>query len=388
MTVNQTIAFVGNTSWGLFQFRLPVMRYLQEKGYRVVAIAPRDAFSSGLIAAGIPFYHLPLNNYSTNPLREWRHILTFRQLYKKTSPDLIFHYTIKPNVYGTLAARSLGIPAIAVTTGIGHLPLAPNRLIRGVLGQLYRLSGKVSRETWFLNQSDLDYFLQRRLVPADRARILPGEGVDVLHYHYVYRNERPGMQTTFLFMGRLLRDKGIYELVQAARRLLRAGANVHFQVLGPIDPSNPQSVSFEELMQWQAEDLFEYLGEAADVRPYLAKADALVLPSYREGLSRSLMEAASTGLPIIASDVPGCRETVTPGQNGFRCIPRNVGSLLDQLLHFHELPVEQKRLMGVRSRQKALEAFDQNLILPYYQQAIERALGPAPRRSAKKVARV
>ena len=370
----KTIALVSNTSWSLYNFRLGLIRHLKARGFRIVVIAPKDAFTAKLIAEGIDYKEVEIHNYGINPLNEIKLIFSLIHLYKEIRPDLIFHYTIKPNIYGSFAAWYCRIPSIIITTGLGHLFEFKNWLVRTITLFLYRMACQLSKESWFLNSNDLDVFVYKLIVKKSKTLLLKSEGID-LDWFSPQTSKKHIKTTVFLFAGRLLEDKGILVFRDAAEIIKKKYHNVEFQVLGFVDQSNPNSIEYEKLLEWQKQNIIRYLGETTDVRPYLANCDCLVFPSfYREGVSRILMEASAMERPIITTDNVGCREVVDNGINGFVIPIKDIKSLAAAIEEFLLMNKENREIMGKAGRRKMEREFDETLVLNVYDQAVERYL--------------
>jgi glycosyltransferase involved in cell wall biosynthesis len=370
------IAIVSNTSWSVYNFRLGLIRDWRQKGIEVIVIAPKDGFSAKLISEGFTYEHVALDNYGVNPFQELLTIRALRQIYKRHKVDFVFHYTIKPNIYGTIAARLCGIPSIAVTTGLGHLFTFKNGMVHLATLSLYRFAAWLSKEVWFLNEDDLQIFLQKRVVSPQKTHLLPSEGINTEWFAPLdFEVAQPKEKTVFLFAGRLLKDKGVVELAEAAAAIRKRYPSAEFRLLGFIDPTNPNSVTAEQIHRWQQHDILRYMGETTDVRKAIDECDCLVFPSYyREGISRILLEAASMGKPIITSDNVGCREVVEHEYNGFLCRPRDSQDLANVIQRFLSLSPQERQKMGQNGRAKVMEAFDEKIILQHYWRTITHYL--------------
>ncbi|RYE53753.1 MAG: glycosyltransferase family 1 protein [Sphingobacteriales bacterium] len=367
--LTKTVIFVGNTSWSMWNFRSGILKHLKRKGYRVIVAAPNDKFVDEMKANGIEFVPLKfLNRKGLNPLQDFLLFLELLRLYLKKRPNFIFHYTAKPNIYGSFAAGLSRTWSCAMVSGLGYAFMREN-LFRKFVTALYRYSFQFSKKVIFLNQDDLDDFIMLRILPDFEKTILfNGEGVDTGYFKSSYsKNEHSKI---FLFVGRLLKDKGINEYVEAAKILKKKYNNTIFQILGPLDANNPAGISEEKLNEWIAEGDVTYLGESHDVRPQMESATAIVLPSYMEGLSRVLMEAASMGIPILASDIRGCKETVEVGKNGILFEPKSSVSLVEALDKFMKLTAEEIEEYGQHSRQKAVKEFAEFEIIKKYDQLL------------------
>lgn len=374
MSTNNKIVLVSNTSWSLYNFRLGLIRALNKEGYEVTVVAPRDSFTSKLISEGISYKELNIKNYSINPFDDLKLILQLFRIYKQIKPGLIFHYTIKPNIYGGIAAFLNKIPSILVTTGLGHLFEFKNFILRWITLFLYRIAAWMSKELWFLNENDRDVFVYKRIVRAKKAKVIKGEGINTFWFTPKKRKNFHGLQR-FLFAGRLIWDKGVQEYVEAARIINSRHRNTKFEIIGFIDQSNPKSIPYEQIYKWQKEKTIKYLGETSDIRPFLNKANCLVFPSYyREGISRILMEAASMETPIITTDNVGCRDLVDDGVNGYLVEPKNVNDLVEKIESFLELSAEDKLVMGKMGRKKMVKHFEERLIIDEYLKTVDRYL--------------
>ncbi|MCF8108714.1 MAG: glycosyltransferase family 4 protein [Desulfohalobiaceae bacterium] len=293
--MQQTIAISANTSWYLYNFRKSLIQRLQASIFDVVAVAPNDAYSEKLQGLVSAYYPLKMDANGTSIHRDLLTCYAYYRTYRRIKPALVLQYTPKTNIYGTLAARWAKIPCINNIAGLGTAFLRSGLLPWLVRG-LYKGSQPHAFRLFFQNPDDLATFSRYRLVPQDRIVLLPGSGVDVQHFSPRERNGRDSF--TFLLLGRLLWDKGVGEYVEAARILKNRDHSLCFQLLGQMNPSNPRSVGKDQLGQWQEEGLIEWLGEVEDVRPSIAEADCVVLPSYREGTPRSLLEAAAMAKPL------------------------------------------------------------------------------------------
>ena len=356
------IALVANTSWNLVHFRSSLAEQLQESGYRVLAIAPPGAYAERLRVHPFSRYQAwtKLRAHGQNLLQEWAAACELRQLYRFLRPDLTLHFTIKPNLYGSWASSRLDIPSISTITGLGYPFLHPgggNRLVP----YLYREALKGAAATVFQNEDDRSLFLKKRLVDPARAHLIPGSGVDTRFFHPLSENHREGT-FTFLYTGRLLRDKGILEYLKAACQIAESRPRLRFWIAGEMEPENPAALTHRELAPYFSHPAFKYWGFLDDIRPVLAQADVFVLPSYREGMPRAVLEAMAMGKPIVTTDAAGCKETVEPGENGLLVPVRNVEALTSAMQQLMDLPPAVLQEMGEKSRQRALDRFNMQAI--------------------------
>lgn len=380
---NKTIAIFINTSWNIYNFRLELMKSLQREGYRIVAIAPRDRYSIKIEQAGFEYHQIDINNMGTNPLEDFVLTAKLVRLYRKIRPDLLLHYTIKPNLYGNYAAKLVGIPVISNISGLGTVFLN-NNLSSRVARQLYRFSLRIPSKVFFQNQHDRNHFVDTKLVALNKTELLPGSGIDHQRYVPVKKKHNEGRPFVFLLIARMLKDKGIVEFVEAAQLLqLRRGGErdgeqqqrVEFWLLGAMYPGNPTAINDEEIEAWTKQESIRYLGETDDVISMIAQSDCVVLPSYREGLSRVLLEAASMAKPLVTTNVPGCMDVVDDGVNGYLCKPKDAQDLAKQMEKMLQLSRNEIEEMGIAGRRKIIDEYSEHLVIDKYLDAVKEILG-------------
>lgn len=359
----RTIVLSANSDWNIANFRTGLIRALQGAGYRPVVIAPPDpAAESRMGELGVERIPVRIDRSGLNPVADLNLLRTYRSLLRRLKPAAYLGYTIKPNIYGSLAAASLGIPAIPNVSGLGTA-FMKNGPLQQIVTRLYRVGFSRAPAVFFQNDEDRVLFVGRKLVCDNQAHVLPGSGIDLERFTPTPLPDGP---PTFLFVGRLLRDKGVVEFVEAARSLRSVVSGSRFQLLGPLDHGNRTAVTRPELERWVEEGLVEYLGTTDDVRPYITDATAVVLPSYREGLPRSLLEGAAMARPLVASDVPGCRQVIDEGSNGYLCDARDVASLAAAMRRVVESSSEQRSAMGEAGRRKVQEQFSEEYVIRSY----------------------
>ena len=366
---------VVNTSWNIYNFRLNLMHSLMKDGFRVIALAPKDDYSKKLKREGFEWINLPFDNDSTNPLKETIQIKYFYKIYKSIMPDIILHYTIKPNIYGTLAAKLLNIPVINNVSGLGTIFLN-NNLTSTVAKQLYRFSFQYAHKVFFQNYDDLDLFVNNKLVSKKHTDRVPGSGIDISKFKSHHKKAEENEQIIFLFIARLIREKGIEEYIEAIKMIKKMTfkKQVKFQIIGDLYPSNPSAIQEEELKGWIEEELIEYLGYQDDVKSFIEKSSCVVLPSYREGLSKSLLEAGSMERPIITTNVSGCRDVVEDGVNGYLCEVEDSHSLKEQFIKMIGLSLRQREEMGKKGRKKVINEFSDERVIDKYLTSIHEIL--------------
>jgi len=358
-----------NGAWFIVNFCAGLIRSLQRAGYEPIVFAPTEpALEPRIRELGVRHFDVRLERSGVNPLADLRLLASYRRLMKTVRPVAYLSYTIKPNIYGSLAASSLGIPAIPNVSGLGTAFMRSGAL-QWIVTRLYRIAFRRVPIVHFQNRDDRELFLGRRIIDLERTRLVPGSGIDLKRFKSTPVRDGPPV---FLFIGRLLGDKGVVEYVRAARLLRNELPDARFQLLGPLDVDNRTAIREPKLQGWVSKGLIEYLGATDDVRPFIRAASAVVLPSYREGLPRSLVEAAAMGRPLIATDVPGCREVVEDGVNGFLCKPADTESLAGAMRKFAELPQKSRNAMGGASRRKAQDRFSDQIVVRTYLEGLKR----------------
>lgn len=372
MTENQPvskkklIALVANSAWSVYNFRLDLIRNLIPR-YDVLVIAPEDEFAAELKTEGCLFQNIHFNNRSENPFRDFTFYRSLKKIYRERKPDFIFHYVIKPNIYGSLAAAACGISSIAVITGLGYA-FARKNWLRKTVSFLYKRALKNTKEVWFLNRDDADIFIQRKLVAGHKVKILPGEGINP--EYFAARPFRPVARSKafqFLMSTRLLKSKGVRAYVDAARILKKKNRDIRFELIGFFEEHHPDSITAQDIRYWQRRNFIHYSGFAKDVRPFLNQADCLVFPSsYPEGVPRCLLEAASMEIPIITSRNRGCTEVVEDGVNGFLCAINDADDLARKMEQMVALSAAERAAMGKKGREIVKEKFDVQKILREY----------------------
>ncbi len=309
-------------------------------GLTVAAAVPTADYLPEVDELGITIYPIEMGRTGINPVHDLKTLWGFYRLIRRLKPNVVFGYTIKPVVYGSLAAKAAGVPRIySMITGLGHVfttDSAKNRRLQKVVSFLYRAGLACNKKVFFQNPDDLQEFTERRILSdASKAVRTFGSGVDIERFA---PTPLPEESLTFLFIGRLLTEKGIAEFCEAAGQLRAEYPAARFIAVGPHDPNLPHSCSAKDLERWKQEGNVEFIGGVSDVRPWIAQCSVFVLPSYREGTPRSVLEAMSMQRAIITSDAPGCRETVEEGINGFLVAPRSSGPLLNAMRKFAEQP--------------------------------------------------
>ena len=359
--------FFANTDWYLYNFRLALAKAVREMGIEVVLISPPGDFGPRLRAEGFRWIPVPMNRRSLNPWSEAKFIVELVSLYRRERPDIVHHFTIKPVIYGSIAARLAGIVRrVNAVTGLGHVFISQNiraGLLRPVVRSLmkFALNGPQGRLV-LQNGDDRDLFLKYKLVATGRVRLIRSSGVDTSKFRWISGNGNTRGRIRVLLATRLIWEKGIGEYVEAARLLKRDCGNIEFMIAGSNDEGNPASVPNAFISKWAGEGVIHPLGHVDNMAGLLSRVDIVVLPSYREGVPRILIEAAACGLPLVATDVPGCREIVAHNVNGLLVPAKDSISLAGAIRHLSANPDERVR-MGEAGRKKALEEFDEKIVI-------------------------
>ena len=367
------IAIVVNNSWYAWNMRANLGFVFQKKGYDVVFICPYDKYSEN-IKEHFEYIDIEVNTKGTNPIEDLKTIFRYYKTYKEVKPDIVLQYTIKPNIYGTIAASMLNIPTINNIAGLGTLFIKQS-FVTKIATWLYKVSQKKATKVFFQNQDDFKMFVDEGLVKKEKCDVLPGSGVDIEKFQPVVKEDNRVFK--FLLVSRMLWAKGIQEFVDAAKMIKEKYPNVEFQLLGHLDMKSPTAISKEQMDIWVKEGYVNYLGSSDDVRVEILQADCIVLPSfYREGIPRILLESASMEKPIITTNNVGCRDVLDDGVNGYLCEIKNSIDLADKMKKMLSLSDEQRKAMGKAGREKIVKEFDEQIVINKYLEAIEDILYP------------
>ncbi|TCK16752.1 glycosyltransferase involved in cell wall biosynthesis [Ancylobacter aquaticus] len=362
-----------NAAWNIWNFRRPVVQALLADGHLLTVLAPPDESVAELEGLGCRVLPLAMNAKGLNPAEGLQLLRRFKQVFRTERPDIVLSYTIKNNIFGAMAAQAVGVPFLPNVTGLGTAFLSGG-LLQVVAEALYRGAFGRLPIVFFQNGDDRDLFLQRHLVRDAQARVLPGSGIDLVRFAAT-NMPLPEAPPVFLMIARLLRDKGVIEFVEAARQVRVRHPAARFQLLGAAGSDNRSSIDAPTVQGWVAEGTVEYLGTTQDVRPHIAAATCIVLPSYREGAPRTLIEAAAMARPLIATDVPGCRAVIDKDISGYLCDVRSAASLAAAIERFLGLSEEARREMGRAGRAKMERHFDEALVVAAYRRAIAHLTG-------------
>ena len=358
----KTIALVANSTWNIHNFRLNLLDKFIGEGHDVIVIAPVDQYIE--YKEKYPAVkHVALRSMdrdSTNPLKDLVLTAELTRKYKRLKPDLVIHFTNKPNIYGAIAARRAKIDSIAIVTGLGYA-FIHNGFIKSVTTALYKYTSKYHKKFIFENIEDRELFENENIITRGQGISVKGCGVNTTYFH-PYPNQKVNEAMVFSFVGRLLYDKGVKEFVEAARIIKLRHPNTRFWLVGELDPDNPATVEKDELIEWVDSDIVYYHGFQRDVRPFISKSDCVVLPSYREAIPRTITEAMAMAKPVITTDTAGCREAVDVEVNGYLAKLRDANDLAESMQKIISLTEEERKSMGQAGRNIVMNQFDDRLI--------------------------
>ena len=366
--LKNTVLICSNYAWTIVNFRLPLIKRLKKAGYQVVVITQYDGYENQIAEYVDQIRPLFISRKGVNPLVDIITLLDLVKSFRKLKPDYLLLFTIKPIIYGAIVAKLFNVKTIVMITGLGTAFIADNWMTR-LVKLLYKFALSSVSTAFFQNNDDKDLFLNNRLADSEVCRLTPGSGLDTRQFPYRPLPLNNGI--IFILIARMLWDKGVGEYVEAAKIIKAKYPNTKFQLLGALDVENRTAIPNKRMAAWVDEGSVEYLGETSDVRTYIAEASCVVLPSYREGTSRVLLEAASMGRPIIASDVPGCREVVENGISGLLCRSKDYLDLSSQMESIINLSFEERKMMGIKGREKIKNEFNQDIVIDLYFDAIE-----------------
>lgn len=359
------VLVLANSSWNLQHFRSGVIRELLRRGHSVTTVSPD---SDGIKVDACPVRHRQcrMHRSSTNLLSECRTLYSVFRALLEEKPDVALLFTIKPNIYGSAMSRFMRFAAIPNVSGLGTSFLGSSRT-RKIVMLLYKFAFSGAAKVFFQNGDDRSLFINSRMVRADQATIIPGSGVNLSEFQPAPLPNAP----RFLMIARILGDKGVREYLEAATLVKRLTPTASFSLIGELDPANPTALSEKQFHAALQGGAVNYLGSSPDVRPFIREASAIVLPSYREGLPRSLLEGAAMGRPLIGSDVPGCREVVRPDITGFLCEARSINSLAAAMERMARISHDHRARLGANARRMVEEEFDEEFVVQAYAHAIE-----------------
>ena len=354
-----------NVGFVIYNFRYGLMKALEKRGYKVICVAQSDNSAEKIEKNGWKFISVSLERRGKNIIKDLKLFIEYIKIFHKEKPDYIFNFTIKPNIYGAVAAKLLGIPTINNVTGLGDM-FDGGRCNSKIVSLLYKIAFKFPKRIFFQNNDDMNIFLSNGLVKEDKCIRIPGSGVDTSKFVPVEKKTVDD-KIRFLFLGRISNKKGVRIINEVSKILTPKYPNIQFQLLGKIYTDEAEHISLEEIKEWEKQSNIRYLGTSSDVRNEISQADCIIFPSfYREGVPRSLIESAAMGKPILTTDNVGCRDIVEDGYNGYLAEPKSVESMLNIVEKFLNLRKDQQKILGENGRKKAVEQFDERIVIRSY----------------------
>jgi glycosyltransferase involved in cell wall biosynthesis len=368
------IAIVVNSAWAAYNFRMNLARSISKEGNDVIFVIPYDNVYSEKIKLHFKCYNLVINPMSLNPLKELKTFFYLLSIYKKIKPDLTCHFTIKLNIYGSIASWFLRIPNIANITGLGSAFLDKG-FYKFFAQFLYKQSLSFSSKVFIQNNEDLKFFIEEKITKKSMVELVPGSGVDLNKFKFnpYIRNSN---KFIFLMISRVIKDKGIYEYIDAIKIIKKTKIydSVEFQLLGEINSANNSVIKKTELDEWIKDDLIKYLGMNDKVENSIKDSNCIVLPSYREGMPRAILESFAIGRPAIVSNVAGCKEIVDHEKNGLICHVKSSKDLAQKMIMMLELTDETRLRYGENGRKKVESKFDEKIVINAYLKSINNIL--------------
>lgn len=361
------IVFFSNSSWSIYNFRKNLIKKLIKNGHEIIVLSSKDQSTIKLKNIGCSFFEIKIRNNQINILNDLVLIFKIKKILKKIKPDFIFNFTIKPLIYGTFIAGLLDIKTVNMMTGLGTIFIKKNYLTLIVI-ILYRISFINVYRVIFQNIDDKKLFNKLKIVNKKNSILSPGSGVDLNFFKF--KKNIFKKKTKFLFLGRLLKEKGTLEFIKVVKKFNKLNLNCEFQIIGDIDIKNPASITVNQLNSFKKLKNSKYKNFNSDVKRYIKWANCVVLPSYREGTPRSLLEALSMGRPIITTNAVGCREVIVNHKNGFMVKTKDVDSLFDAIKYFHYLSLKKKIQMSKYSRKFVSNKFDENKVINIYEKIL------------------
>lgn len=360
------ILVLANNDAGLYKLRKELLKHMLQLDYKVFISLPNGEYIETLKELGCTYLDTYIDRRGINPINDCKVLIKYFRIIKKIKPDIVLTYTIKPNVYGGIVCRLLKAPCLANITGLGSA-IENKGFLQKVSLMLYKIALKKAKCVFFQNSDNMNFFVDRNIV-RDKYKLLPGSGVNIDEFSY---EEYPDTNVTikFLFIGRIMKEKGVDELLLAAKEIKKTNPDTQFDLLGNCDDEYLSILS-----EYEKEGIITYHGRKEDVRPFIKECHAIILPSYHEGTANVLLESASMGRPILASNIPGCKDTFDEEISGLGFDVRDVNSLIKAIIKFIEFPYDKKRAMGIEGRRKMELVYNRQNIIEAYNSQISKVL--------------
>ena len=362
------VAFVANTSWNIYNFRKGLVHHFIAKGDEVLVLSPKDEYTEEVVKWGVKWIDTPLEGTGINPAKDIRYLRKLRMIFKAEAPKVAFCFTIKSNIYSCLAARSIQTSIICNVSGLGTVFLVDDLVAKFAIN-LYRIAFRSASFIFFQNEDDQNLFLSKVSLPKNKIGLLPGSGIDLTEYQYSQPNF--GGVTKFLMISRLIIEKGVREFAEAASHF-EGNDKVSFTLVGRFNEIHSRSIDKAELDTWISKGWIKYLPHTDQIKNIIQDHEVIVLPSYREGTPRTLLEGAASGRALLASNVAGCKEVVEDGMNGFLFEVKDASHLLGRIKLYLSLALNERETMAKNSRQLVERKFDEKLVVESYEKSLHR----------------
>ncbi len=356
------VLFSANSFEHIYKLRIDVIKHIKDQGHEIYAVAANDNYRNKLEKCGVNIISVKIQANKKNIFSDLSLLLQYYKIFKKINPHILFNSTIKSNIYGSIVSNLLNIKTINNISGLGTTFLQSN-ILKWFVIYLYKFSQKNVHKIYFQNKADLNLFEKLKISNTSKSKLIPGSGVNSSKFK---RSKKliPSTKINFLFIGRLVKEKGLNELITAFAQYLDS-YEASLIIAGQYNKNNPSSIKMSNFMLSEEKNI-TYIGHKKNVKKLLEEVDCLILPSYREGLSNVVLEALSMEVPVIASNVPGCKELIIHGKNGFLCEPRSPDSLYRQIVKFHNLASDRKIDMGIYGRKLIKEKYDIKFLYKIY----------------------
>ncbi len=363
------IIISSNSCWNILNFRKNLIKFFLKDKNNLLILSKKDSSFQNIQKLKVKFLDIPINRKRFSPFDDLKLIFFFLKIFYIEKPDFFLGFTHKINIYGGLAAKILNIKSIINITGLGTA-FIENNVFTKIVVFFYKIALGKNNVSFFQNKDDRNLFIKKKLVQKKNSFLIPGSGIDLKKYT-VSKKKISKKNINFLFIGRLLKDKGILEFINVAKEVKKnKKIRATFSVIGSIDSKNSSSISYNDYLKFKNQKILNFFGQKKNIKKYLLRSDCIVLPSYREGLPRVLLESSAMGIPAITTNVPGCREVVKDGYNGFLCQAKSEKSLLKAINRFMNVSSKKRLIMGQNSRKKAETYFDEKIVFKRYKKLI------------------
>ena len=364
------IIFFSNSFWNLYNFRRPVIENCIKFNHEIVLVAGKDNFFYNTYFSKFKKFSINIISNKISPFSDILFLLSSIYIIYKVKPDLIINYTIKPNIYTSIAGKLFNIRVINNFTGLGTIFFIKNFILKYLLNLILIFSQKNVNTICFHNKFDKNYFIKNKIIFENQAIVIPGSGIDINYFDYIPFKKTNLENLQFIFIGRLIKEKGIYEYLEAAKNIKSKFEKINFVIVGDIDPNNPSSISKAKILEFIDKKIIKYFSFQENVKIFLKKSDCLILPSYREGLSKILLESCLMGIPVITTDVPGCADVVINNYNGLLCKAQDTNNLIARINDFMNYNLKERESLSINARKYVESKFSNEIIVSKYENII------------------